>query len=109
VVKSASPGPDPTHAVADCELDASETGWVAARAFEKPAASVRFAHTSPVYVQVGKRQGTVPEDARFFVHWIDREVEFYKGYQGFRSERDRDAMLEMYRRARAVYERLAKP
>jgi len=109
VVKSASPGPDPTRAVADCELDASETGWVAARAFEKPAASVRFAHTSPVYVQVGKRQGTVPEDARFFVQWIDREVEFYKGYPGFRSERDRDAMLEMYRRARAVYERLAKP
>jgi len=109
VVKSASPGKDPTRAVADCELDANETGWVAARAFEKPAASIRFAHTSPVYVQVGNGRGTVPEDAKFFVDWIDREVKFYKGYSGFRSEQDREAMLEMYRKARAVYGRLAKP
>jgi hypothetical protein len=109
VVKSASPGEDPTRGVADCELDANETGWVAARAFEKPAASIRFAHTSPVYVQVGNGRGIVPEDAKFFLDWIDREVKFYKGYSGFRSEQDREAMLEMYRKARAVYARLAKP
>jgi len=107
VVKSVSHGDDP--AVADCELDANETGWVAARAFEKPAASIRFAHTSPVYVQVGDGRGIVPEDAKFFIDWIDREVNFYEGYSGFRSEQDRQAMLEIYRKARAVYVRLAKP
>jgi len=88
-------------------LDANETGWVAARAFEKPAASIRFAHTSPVYVQVGDGRGIVPEDAKFFIDWIDREVNFYEGYSGFRSEQDRQAMLEIYRKARAVYVRLA--
>ncbi|PYU92305.1 MAG: hypothetical protein DMG25_12300 [Acidobacteria bacterium] len=70
---------------------------------------IRFAHTSPVYVQVGDGRGIVPEDAKFFIDWIDREVNFYEGYSGFRSEQDRQAMLEIYRKARAVYVRLAKP
>jgi hypothetical protein len=83
--------------------------WVAARTFEKPAASIHFAHTSPVYVQVGDGHGIVLEDAKFFIDWIDREVNFYEGYSGFRSEQDRQAMLEIYRKARAVYVRLAKP
>lgn len=109
IVKSVSPGNDPTRAVADCELAVNETGWVAGRAFETPAASIRFAHTSPVYVQVGNGRGIVPEDAKFFIDWIDREMKFYQGYSGFRSEQDRRAMLEMYRKARAVYEGLANP
>jgi hypothetical protein len=109
VVKSVSPHEDPTRAVADCELDAKEMGWVAARAFEKAAASIRFAHTSPVYVQVGDGRGIVSEDAKFFIDWMDREMKFYQGYSGFRSEQDRQAMIEMYRKARAVYEQLAKP
>jgi hypothetical protein len=109
VVESISPHYDLTHAVAECEVDLNETGWVAARAFEKPAASIGFAHTSPVYVQVGSGRGIVPEDAKFFLDWIDREMKFYEGYSGFRSEQDRQAMLEMYRKARAVYEPLAKP
>jgi len=109
VVKSLSPRHHTTHAVLEYDLDIKETGWVAARAFEKPAASIRFAHTSPVYVQVGRDRGIVPEDAKFFLDWIDREMKFYGGYSGFHSEQDRQAMLEMYRQARAVYERLAKP
>jgi hypothetical protein len=109
VIKSIPPGNNPTRAVADCELDASETGWVAARAFEKPAASIRFAHTSPVFVQLGNERGIVPNDAKFFIDWIDREMKFYEAYSGFRSEQDRQAMLDMYRKARAVYEQLAKP
>ena len=109
VVKSVSPGHDPARAVADCELDAKETGWVAVRTFEKPAAAIRFAHTSPVYVRVGEGRGIVPEDAKFFINWIDREMKLYQGYPGFRSEQDRQAMLEMYRKARAVYAQLTKP
>jgi len=60
-------------------------------------------------VQVGNERGIVPEDAKFFINWIDREMKFYEGYSGFRSDQDRQAMLEMYRKARVVYEQLAKP
>ena len=37
--------------VTDFENEIRETGWVVARCFERPGATIRFAHTSPVYVQ----------------------------------------------------------
>lgn len=89
------------------EFDAKESGWVAARAFEGPGRVIRFAHTSPVYVKVGEDPGIVPEDARFFLSWIDRETKFYERLPGFRSEGDRQMMLDLFRRARRVYEQLA--
>ena len=91
----------------EAEIEPRESGWVAVRAFERPLEKARFAHTSPVYVRVGRDQGIVPEDAKFFLVWIDREIGFYEKLPGFRSQPDRDAMLEMFRRARRVYERLA--
>jgi hypothetical protein len=94
---------------ADAEIDAKETGWVAARAFEKSSPSIRFAQTSPVYVQVGTSRGIVAEDVKFFLNWLDREIEFYKRQPGFKTEFDRQAMLEFFRQARAVYARLLAP
>jgi hypothetical protein len=91
------------------EFDAQRTGWFAARAFEKPAQSVRFAHTSPVYVRVGNDSGLVPEDAKFFLDWIEREIGFYKNLTIFRSEADREAMLSLFRLARPVYENIVRP
>lgn len=81
-------------------------GWLAARAFEPPGRTARFAHTSPVYVDRGS-PASAAEDARFFLDWIDREVRLYRTSTAFRSEADRAAMLDMFARARAVYERLA--
>lgn len=89
------------------ELDlAPETdGWVAARAFERPGRTIRFAHTGPVYLDAGVPAGAA-EEARFFLDWIDREIRLYRASKGFRSEADRAAMLDFFRRGRAVYERL---
>ncbi len=92
---------------AQIEIDAKETGWVAARAFEKPLEKARFAHTSPVYVHVGRSSGIVHEDVEFFLAWLDREIAFYEESPGFRSEEDRQVMLDVFRRARRVYENLA--
>jgi hypothetical protein len=87
----------------EAEIDATETGWVAARAFEKSSSSIRFAHTSPVYVQVGQDRGIVEEDVKFFLTWLDRESEFYRRLTGFKSESHRQAMLDFFHQARAVY------
>ncbi len=87
----------------DAEIDANETGWFAARAFEKSTPSIRFAQTSPVYVQVGNLRGIVAEDVKFFLNWLDREIEYYKNQPGFKTESDRQAMLDFFRQARAVY------
>jgi hypothetical protein len=107
VIKTVQATDQVTVPKAHFEIEAKESGWLAARAFEKPAEAVRFAQTSPVYVQVGQDRGIVPEDARFFLNWIDREIKFYENLPAFRSDSDRQAMLEFFRKARAVYERLA--
>jgi hypothetical protein len=93
----------------DAELEAATTGWVAARAFGKSEPSIRFAHTSPVYVQVGQDRGVVKEDVEFFLAWLDRETEFYKKHSGFKTESHRQAMLDFFRQARRVYAGLLAP
>src|SRR5207247_3406788 len=39
--------------VADFESGFDGTGWLAARCFEPAERTIRFAHTSPIYIQVG--------------------------------------------------------
>jgi hypothetical protein len=89
------------------DFEARETGWIAARVFERPDRTIRFAHTSPVYLEFPSDRGIVKEDARFFLRWIDRESEFYRRLRGFRTEAHREAMLEVFAAARQAYERLA--
>jgi hypothetical protein len=93
-----------THRIsADFTMDVDETGWFAARAFERPDRTVRFAHTSPIYVDVAGRSGVVSEDVQFFIDWMDREIAFYTKLPGFRAPHHREAMLELFRAAREVY------
>jgi hypothetical protein len=91
---------------AEFSFEPETHGWLAARAFEPPDRTIRFAHTSPVYIEGGSPVSAAA-DARFFLDWIDREVRLYQSSTGFRSEADRRAMLDTFARARAVYERLA--
>lgn len=90
----------------DLDMNVEDTGWIAARAFERVDRTVRFAHTSPVYLEVAGRTGIVPEDAQFFMDWIDREIAFYKSLTGFREPAHRQAMLDLFTSARRVYEAL---
>jgi hypothetical protein len=92
---------------ADFDYDVGETGWFAARAFEKLDRTVRFAHTSPVCVDLNGQSGIVREDAQFFIDWIDREIGLYKGLTGFREPAHREAMLGLLNSARVVYASIA--
>ncbi len=107
VVKSVQPTGQAADLTAELDFDPGETGWIAARAFEKPREAAHFAHTSPVYVQVGQDRGLVANDAKFFVGWMDREIKFYENLAGFSSDSDRQATLALFKKARAVYVRLA--
>jgi hypothetical protein len=97
----------PEKLAADFTAEVGETGWFAARAFEKPDRTIRFAHTSPVYVSFPGDTGVVREDARFFLDWIDRETAFYRELPGFREPAHREAMLALFSSARQVYLKLA--
>jgi len=107
VIKKVAAPPTSHQLSVDFEADTNQTGWFAARAFEKPTETVRFAHTSPVYVRVGDDHGIVPGDAAFFVTSMDRAIAFLQSLPGFHSPADRDAMVNTFQQARAVYERLA--
>jgi hypothetical protein len=93
---------------ADFGVAIEEAGWFAARAFETPDQTVRFAHTSPIYIEVAGQSGVVHEDAQFFIHWLDREIAFYRDLPGFREPAHRKAMLELFSCARQVYAALLK-
>jgi hypothetical protein len=82
-------------------------GWIAARVFEKAGRTIRFAHTSPVYLDLAT-PSTAAEDAKFFLDWIDREMLFYRHSTAFRREVDRAAMLDLFVRARNVYEAMTR-
>jgi len=107
VIKTVAAPPRAHSLTADFESEANQTGWFAARAFEMPTETVRFAHTSPVYVRVGSERGIIPEDAAFFVASMDRAITFLESDPGFHSPADRDAMMSMFQQARSVYEHFA--
>jgi hypothetical protein len=52
--------------VLDVEQSFEHNGWVVARSFEPAGKTIRFAHTSPIYVNVGNPAPAV-DDARFFL------------------------------------------
>ncbi len=82
-------------------------GWLAARVFEKPSRTIRFSHTSPVYLDLATPT-TAAEDAKFFLEWIDREMHFYQASAAFRRDADRVLMLDFFAKARAIYERMTR-
>jgi hypothetical protein len=108
VIKSISATTSRDRLVADVDTKAEGSGWIEARAFERVAETVRFAHMSPVYVEVPGDSGLAPEDVKFFMGWIDRKTGFYEKLPTFRSQSDSENMLAPFRRAREVYENLIK-
>jgi hypothetical protein len=93
--------------IAQAEQAFTHDGWVIARAFEPAGKTIRFAHTSPIYVKVG-RPAPAKDDARFFLDWIDREIAFYGASRDFRQPHHREEMLAFFREARTVYARIAR-
>lgn len=93
--------------VVELELPVAGSGWVAARAFERPGQTVRFAQTSPVWIRAGRDPGIVAEDARYFVAWLRREIDFYRKETRFASPEHRRAMIGFFEQGEAVFARLA--
>ena len=101
---------DRTHASADLELPASESGWYTLRAWSDHATApvldiYPFATTSAVYVTVGGAPIRSAEDARYFVAWIDRLDSAARAHTGWNTDAERTHVLEQIARARGEFER----
>ncbi|WP_084958490.1 CehA/McbA family metallohydrolase [Thermoactinospora rubra] len=62
-----------------------------------------YAHTSPVYLEVGGGPIARPEDVRWCLDWLDRLEGLVRELGRFDADGQLEAHLELYEQARAVY------
>jgi len=109
---------NPKQIIGEHRLSLDESGWIAVRAFEAYEPTLRFAHTSPFYVTIGGKRRRDREAARFFVQWMDDLIARpekapvskdrpERNPVQFRAAEHARQVIEIYRKARAVYVALA--
>jgi len=100
----------PRRIAARHTLRIDRSTWLAVRVFEPVRRSiVRFAHTSPWYIIIGGERPRDPQAARFYVGWLDELIAATeKKRAAAKDPKPFDPVLATYRRARAVYEKVAK-
>jgi dipeptidyl aminopeptidase/acylaminoacyl peptidase len=97
-------------ATATVRVPVDRSGWILLRARGDSAAYPTldvypYATTSPVYLTVGGRPARSPEDARYFMAWIDRMRVAVEAHEAWNSDVERRETLEMLSRAHAEYAR----
>ena len=99
---------DRTAAEATVSVPATGSGWFVLRAHAERSRhpvldAYPFATTSPVYLTVGGAPVRSPEDARYFLEWVDRLRAFAERHGGWNTEAEKRAVLARLSAARAVY------
>jgi hypothetical protein len=62
-----------------------------------------YAHTNPVYLVKEGSVPSSPDDARYFLRWIDRVLQLLEQSDAFDTPAQKQEVIELWRRARAVY------
>ena len=95
------------------DLPVDRTGWIAARVTGPERQhllmdSYVYAHTNPVYLVRTGQPARSPEDARYFLEWIDTVLDMITETDRFDTPVQREEVLRLWRKARTVYASLAK-
>jgi len=107
VLRTIVPAGDTKDFEGDALLNPGNHSWIAARCFLKTSYTVRFAHTSPIYLP-GKWDAS--PDARYFVDWMDELIALTNAdLKHFRNESEKQEILTLYRQARSFYAARAQP
>ncbi len=99
---------DRTTASGSVTIPVTRSGWYVLRAWSERAAQpvldlYPFASTGPIYVRVGREPVRSSEDAEFFLKWLDRLQRAVELHEGWRTPAEREHVLGLIDRARAVY------
>ena len=99
---------DSTRADAVIPLPVTRSGWFTLRAWSSHSHpgvldNYPFATTSPIYVTVAGQPIRSPEDARFFVQWIERLESAAQSHPGWNTAAERQEVMERLARAKAVF------
>jgi len=91
------------------EVELQHSGWLLLRAWNEGADPLVFdiypyASTSPIYVEVGGTKPHSPEDAAYFVRWLDRNLESAGARTDYNSDKEKQRVLDYLRQARSKFE-----
>jgi len=97
----------------EATIPVSRSGWCLLRAWSDKAEhpvldAYPYATTSPVYVTVAGSQVQSPEDAAYFIAWIDRLIEAGKSNKDWNTEAEKNAVLSLLAYARTIYVQVQK-
>lgn len=103
---------DRKSASATVKVPVEKSGWITLRAWSEHATPpvldiYPFATTSPVYLTIAGIPPRSPEDARFFLDWVDRLREGAERHTGYNTATEKAAILDIISRARAEFEKRA--
>jgi TolB protein len=89
-------------------IPVAESGWCLLRAFSDAAEypvldNYVYATTSPIYVSVGGKKPHSPQDAKYFVAWIDRVADATAAYPDWNSVGEKKYVLGRIAEARGIY------
>ncbi|NQD36361.1 CehA/McbA family metallohydrolase [Permianibacter sp. IMCC34836] len=95
-------------------LELTESGWILLRAYNpEPHALVQdlyaYGSTNPVWLELPGKPQRAPEDAAYFLRWIDRIIDDAGQRTDYNTEQEREKTLQYLRAGRAVFEEKAKP
>ncbi len=97
---------DPFVTAIDETIQVEGSGWIAVRSFDSRADHrIRFAHTSPVFVEVpGQSQAPFLDEVDHFIERIEREIERHRGVLDAETLDEYQEALAIYRdlRGRAI-------
>ena len=104
---------DPHQVKLSTTLTVQRSGWVAARVTgpEKQHLlmdSYVYAHTSPVYLTKGGERPRSPEDAHYFIDWIDQVSKQLRESDDFDTPAQKEEVLQTWAKGREVFARLVK-
>jgi dipeptidyl aminopeptidase/acylaminoacyl peptidase len=110
VLQRLTPQKDGMTGEAKLTLPVRTSGWLLVRAVNpEPNPLVQdlypYATTNPVWIEVkGKKPPSSPQDAAYFVRWIDRVIESAAARDDYNTAAEKGAVLDELKRARAIYE-----
>jgi len=108
VVAAHQLGKDRTHADVEGTISVSGSGWILLRTWnEGPDPLIYdlypYATTSPIYVKVEGSPASSPDDAAYFVRWMDRVIDAAQARDDYNSDIERRQTLDYLQSAREKY------
>ncbi|MDB4912265.1 MAG: hypothetical protein JWO39_3088 [Gemmatimonadetes bacterium] len=112
VVSTVPLSADGKSASATVRVPVERSGWITLRAWSEHATPpvldiYPFATTSPVYLTIAGIPPRSPDDARFFIDWVERLREGAERHAGYNSAAEKASVLDLIARARAEFEKRA--